>query len=157
MRPIRAEDLPGLAGTLEGVSDWITVDQAMIDRFAEVTDDRQFIHVDPARAVAEGPYGGTVAHGFLTLSLLPALLRSALPPVEGLRSSVNYGFERVRFVAPVRSGARVRGRFALMEAEARGAGTLRVRFDVAVEIEGEDRPALVAEWIGLRHLAGAAA
>ena len=157
MRPIRAEDLPALAGTLEGVSDWITVDQAMIDRFADATDDHQFIHVDPARAASEGPYGGTVAHGFLTLSLLPALLRSALPPLEGLRSSVNYGFDRVRFVAPVRSGARVRGRFALIEAEARGAGTIRVRFDVTVEIEGGDRPALVAEWIGLRNLSGAAA
>ena len=157
MTSIRADDLPGLAGTLKGVSDWITVDQATIDRFADATDDHQFIHVDPARAASDGPYGGTVAHGFLTLSLLPALLRSALPPVEGLRSSVNYGFERVRFVAPVRSGARVRGRFALMEAEARGAGTLRVRFDVTVEIEGETRPALAAEWIGLRHLVGEAA
>ena len=157
MRPIRAEDLPRLAGTLEGASDWITVDQAMIDRFADVTDDHQFIHVDSARAAAAGPYGGTVAHGFLTLSLLPALLRSALPPVEGLRSSVNYGFDRVRFVAPVRCGARVRGRFTLAEALPRGMEALRVRFDVTVEIEGEDRPALVAEWIGLRNLSGAAA
>ena len=157
MRPIRAEDLSGMAGTLEGVSDWITVDQAMIDRFADATGDHQFIHVDPARAAAEGPYGGTVAHGFLTLSLLPALLRSALPPVEGLRSSVNYGLDRVRFVAPVRSGARVRGRFTLREVAPRGSGTLRVCLDVTVEIEGGDRPALVAEWIGLRNLAGAPA
>ena len=137
---------------LSGVSGWRLVDQASIDAFANVTDDRQFIHVDPARASAEGPYGGPVAHGFLTLSLLPALLRGALPPIPGLRSSVNYGFDRVRFVAPVPAGARIRARFELRDAAFRGAGTLRLEWHVTVEIEGADRPALVADWIGLRHL-----
>ena len=121
----------------------------MIDAFAEVTRDRQFIHVDPERAAAK-PFGGTVAHGFLTLSLLSAMAYDALPARKGF--GVNYGFDRVRFVAPVRAGARVRGRFALIGRSPRGANETLTRLAVSIEIEGEAKPALVAEWLTLSIL-----
>jgi acyl dehydratase len=130
------------------VSDWVTVDQPMIDRFAEVTGDSQFIHVDPVRA-AQTPFGGTVAHGFLLLSLLPQLQASSgRPRPEGARMGVNYGFERVRFVAPVRSGKRVRAQFTLVSVEEKRPGQLQQLADVVMEIEGGDKPALTAAWIG---------
>ena len=137
-------------GTVVGRSDWIEVTQATIDAFAAATGDGQFIHTDPDRARA-GPFGTTVAHGFLTLSLLSAMLDQAGPPVPGAAASVNYGFDRVRFVAPVPAGARVRGVFTLSAVTPRGADAVDTAFDVTVEIEGHDRPALVAVWIN-RHL-----
>ena len=118
----------------------------MIDSFAEVTHDAQFIHVDPARAAAT-PFGGTVAHGFLTLSLLSAMANDALPAGGGF--GVNYGFDRVRFLAPVRAGANVRGRFRTVERTPRGAGGTLSRFLVEVEIQGEIKSALAAEWLTL--------
>jgi len=132
----------------EHVSDWVEVTQAMIDRFAEATGDDQFIHVDPVRA-AETPFGGTIAHGFLTLSLMPMLsARTDLPRLEGARMGVNYGGNSVRFLSPVRSGARVRGRFRLVDFIEKRAGQYQLTHAFTVEIEGQDKPALIAEWIG---------
>jgi acyl dehydratase len=130
-----------------GLSDWVTVDQTMIDAFASATDDHQFIHVDPERAAAESPFGGTIAHGFLTLSLLSTMNYNCLPKVREQTLGINYGFDRVRFMTPVKSGARVRGRFLLAEARFRGAGMLMTTYDVTIEIENEKKPALTAKWI----------
>ncbi len=134
-----------------GTSGWLLVDQARIDAFADATEDRQFIHVDPA-AAAQTPFGGTVAHGFLTLSLLSRMAAEAMLLPDTLQMAVNYGFERVRFIAPVRSGARVRGRFVLDSAEEKGPGQVLTRHSVTVEIEGETKPALTALWLGLMFI-----
>lgn len=131
-----------------GVSDWLMVDQSRIDVFADVTEDRQWIHIDPV-AAADSPFGGTIAHGFLSLSLLAPLSYSAMPAVEGLTTGVNYGMNSVRFLAPVRSGKRVRGRFTLMELVERTPGRWQMTVNATVEIEGETKPALVAEWMFL--------
>jgi len=136
-------------GSEVGLSSWITVGQPLITAFGEVTGDNQFIHVDPARATAESPYGGTVAHGFLTLGLLPAMARDALPGTRGERAGINYGFDRIRFLAPVPAGARLRARFELLQAEERRPGELTLKYGVTVEIEGGSTPALAAEWIAL--------
>ena len=140
-----------LVGTEVGVSDWTLVDQARIDAFAEVTGDHQFIHVDPVRA-AQTPFGTTIAHGYLTLSLCSAFAYSAMPGVEGVRMGVNYGLNKVRFMAPVKSGSRVRGRFALADVTQRADGAWQSTVNVTVEIEGETKPALAAEWITLMYL-----
>jgi acyl dehydratase len=131
-----------------GVSSWLTVDQARIDAFAGATEDRQFIHTDPA-AAAQTPFGGTIAHGFLSLSLLSRMGAEAMLIPEGMRMAVNYGFDRVRFSAPVRSGSRIRGRFTLDSVEEKAPGQILMRHLVTVEIEGEDKPALTAVWLGL--------
>jgi len=143
---ISLSDVRGLIGMETGLSDWITVDQTMIDAFAGATDDHQFIHVDPQRA-AESPFGGTIAHGFLTLSLLSTMNYNCLPKVREQTMGINYGFDRVRFMTPVKSGARVRGRFLLAEARFRGAGMLMTTYDVTIEIENEKKPGLTAKWI----------
>jgi acyl dehydratase len=132
----------------DGVSSWILVDQPMIDAFAAATGDRQFIHIDPV-AAAQTPFGGTIAHGLLTLSLLPAMAAEVLERPTAAKMSVNYGFDRVRFVAPVRSGSRVRGRFVLTSLEEDRPGRQRSLLAVTVEIEGQDKPALTADWITL--------
>ncbi|HEX8482289.1 MAG TPA: MaoC family dehydratase [Allosphingosinicella sp.] len=142
------EDILSKVGSEVGVSDWILVDQARIDAFAEVTEDPQFIHVDPV-AAAKTPFGGTVAHGFLTLSLLSRMAADAMLRPEDVKMGVNYGFERVRFMAPVRSGRRIRGRFTLVRFEEKKPGQWQFVHNVTVEIEDEDKPALVADWIGL--------
>ncbi len=130
------------------VSDWLLVDQPMIDQFAEVTGDHQFIHVDPARA-ANTPFGGTVAHGFLLLSLLPRLQATmARPRLEGVLMAVNYGCERVRFVTPVRSGSRVRAISTLVSVEEKRPGQLQQLADTTLEVEGSAKPALTAQWLG---------
>ena len=131
-----------------GVSTWLTVDQARIDAFADATEDRQFIHVDPA-AAAQTPFGGTIAHGFLTLSLLSRMGAEAMLLPDVLKMAVNYGFDRVRFLSPVKAGKRVRGRFVLDSVEEKAPGQILVRHTVTVEIEGEDKPALTASWLGL--------
>jgi acyl dehydratase len=145
-REISLSEVPGLVGTVVGVSDWITVDQTMIDAFAGATDDHQFIHTDPVRA-AETPYGGTIAHGFLTLSLLSAMNFNCLPKIREQTMGINYGFDKVRFMSPVRCNKRIRGSFTLAEARFRGAGMLMNTYDVTVEIEAERKPALTASWI----------
>jgi acyl dehydratase len=142
------DEIRARVGEEVGVSDWVLIDQARIDAFADVTEDHQFIHVDP-EAAAKTPFGGTVAHGFLTLSLLPRLAAEAMVRPEGVKMGVNYGFERVRFMAPVRSGKRVRGRFILASLEEKRPGQYQFVHKVTVEIEGEEKPALVADWIGL--------
>jgi acyl dehydratase len=142
------EEISGRLGSEIGVSDWILVDQARIDAFADVTDDHQFIHVDP-KAAAATPFGGTVAHGFLSLSLLSRMAADVMLHPETMKMGVNYGFERVRFMAPVRSGRRVRGRFRLDKFEEKRPGQWQFAHNVTVEIEGEDKPALIADWIGL--------
>ena len=142
------EEIKGKVGQEVGVSDWILVDQPRIDAFADVTEDPQFIHVDP-EAAAKTPFGGTVAHGFLTLSLLSRMAADAMVRLEGVKMAVNYGFERVRLMAPVRSGKRIRGRFTLVRFEEKKPGQWQFVHNVTVEIEGEEKPALVADWIGL--------
>ena len=142
------EDIKGRLGSEIGVSDWIVIDQEKIDRFAEVTGDSQFIHVDPD-AAARTPFGGTVAHGFLTLSLLSQMAAGVMVMPPGVKMVVNYGFEKVRFIAPVRSGRRVRGRFVLAGTEEKRPGQWQFVHQVTVEIESEEKPALTAEWIGL--------
>ena len=131
-----------------GVSGWLTIDQQRIDEFAEATEDRQFIHVDPDTA-ARTPFGGTVAHGFLSLSMLSRMAADAMLVPYSIKMAVNYGLDRVRFIAPVRSGRRIRGRFRLDSVEEKAAGQYLMRHTVTVEIEGENKPALTAEWLGL--------
>lgn len=132
-----------------GLSEWHVVTQEMIDRFAHATDDHQFIHTDPARAKAETEFGGTIAHGFLTLSLLSLFGREALPSVENRAMGINYGFDRIRFMTPVKSGARVRGRFTLKQVAERAGKMVQFRYAVTVEIEGAPKPALMADWLAL--------
>lgn len=150
--PVSIESLAARVGEEVAVSSWRVVDQDRIDRFAAVTDDHQFIHVDPARAAAETPFGGTIAHGFLTLSLLSAMGQEALPAIEGRAMGINYGFDRIRFLAPVPAGSRVRGRFVLAELRRRGQREAMLRYEVTVELEGSRKPALSAEWITLTVL-----
>ena len=150
--PIPVADLPGLIGQDIGVSRWIVVDQARIDAFAEVTEDRQFIHVDPEAAKAT-PFGGTIAHGFLTLSLASAMSYDAVPPLQGVAMGLNYGFDKLRFLAPVRAGSKVRGRFRLLSADDKGGGRWLLKHELTVEIEGGDKPALVAEWLSMQVVA----
>lgn len=135
-------------GTEIGASDWLLVDQGRIDQFAKATEDRQFIHVDPA-AAAQTPFGGTIAHGFLTLSLLSRMAAEAMLVPDSTKMAVNYGLDRVRFLAPVRSGKRIRGRFVLDSVEEKAPGQILLRHIVTVEIEGEEKPALTAIWLGL--------
>ena len=136
------------AGSEIGRSDWIRVDQAMIDAFAGLTGDNQYIHVDPVRA-RDSPLGSTVAHGFLTLAIIGGLGPKTIPPIEGTRIGFNYGFNSIRFVAPVPSGARIRAIFTARGADVRGPGQVMLTFGVTVEIEGQTKPALVAEWLTL--------
>jgi acyl dehydratase len=142
------DEIRSRVGKEVGVSSWIAIDQARIDAFAEATEDRQFIHVD-ADAAAQTPFGGTIAHGFLSLSLLSRMGAEAMLLPEGLKMAVNYGLDRVRFLAPVRSGSRVRGRFTLDSVEEKAPGQWLLRHTVTVEIEGQDKPALTAVWLGL--------
>ena len=139
------ERLFELVGQELGTSAWFSVGQDRIDQFAEVTEDRQFIHVDPVRA-AESPFGGTIAHGMLTLSMIVYLCSDFVPAVEGVRMVVNYGFDRVRFAAPVRSGKRIRAVVRLLDAKER-SGQILVKVKVTIKVEDETKPALVAEWL----------
>jgi acyl dehydratase len=140
-----------LVGTELGTSDWFAIDQARVDQFADVTEDRQFIHVDPVRA-ASSPFGGTIAHGMLTLSMIVHLCENSAPNIDGVNMVVNYGFDKVRFAAPVKVGKRIRAVTKLLEAKER-AGQLIVKVKVTIEIEGETKPALVAEWLTM-HVVG---
>ena len=150
---VERDEYMKMVGTEVGVSSWHLVDQRRIDAFADITEDHQFIHVDPERAIRETPFGSTVAHGFLTVSLLSVFSYEALPKISGATRGVNYGFDKLRFISPVRAGSRLRGRFTLMEAKLRGPEELMSRTSVSVEIEGEAKPALVADWIGLVYFA----
>lgn len=147
MTTITVDEMKARIGT-ETVSDWVDVTQAMIDTFAEATGDRQFIHLDPV-AAAQTPFGGTIAHGFLTLSLMPLLASKVAdaPRLDGVKMGVNYGGNKVRFLTPVRSGSRVRGRFKLLEFDEKRPGQFQQTNEFTVEIEGQSKPAMIAEWI----------
>jgi acyl dehydratase len=145
---VSLDEIRARVGQEIGVSSWLAVDQARIDAFADATEDRQFIHIDPA-AAAQTPFGGTIAHGFLSLSLLSRMGAEAMLIPDGVKMAVNYGLDRVRFLAPVRSGKRVRGRFVLDSVEEKAPGQVLMRHTVTVEIEREDKPALTAAWLGL--------
>lgn len=142
------EEIRGKIGSPIGVSDWIEVGQDRISQFADATDDHQFIHVDPAAAAAAG-LGGTIAHGFLTLSLLSRMAADAMLIPDTARMALNYGSDRVRFLAPVKSGKRVRGHFTLEGVKEKAPGQLLFKHQVTVEIEGEEKPALTALWLSL--------
>ena len=141
------EEIESRVGSEIGVSDWILIDQARIDAFADVTEDHQFIHVDP-EAAKKTPFRGTVAHGFLTLSLLSRMAEGVMLHPATLRMAVNYGFDKVRFMAPVKSGKNVRGHFKMLSAEEKRASQWQITYEVTVEIEDEEKPALIADWIG---------
>jgi acyl dehydratase len=145
---VHLDEIRVRVGSEIGVSPWLTVDQARIEEFADATDDHQFIHVDP-EAAGKTPFGGTIAHGFLTLSLLSRMAADVMLVPDGVKMAVNYGFDRVRFLAPVKSGKRVRGRFTLDSIEEKAPGQWLLRHTVTVEIEDEGKPALTAQWLGL--------
>ena len=149
MDRISIEDYASKVGAEIGVSDWFVINQEKIDLFANATNDDQYIHTDPVRA-SSTIYGGTIAHGFLTLSLLSAMFMDAIPLLKGSTTSINYGFNEIRFIAPVPCGARIRGRFTLKDVAERNHGQWRSVLGVTVEIDGEDKPALIAEWITLQ-------
>jgi len=147
MATITPQDLKTKVGETIGTSEWVLVDQEMINKFADATGDHQFIHIDEEKAKLT-PFGGTIAHGFLTLSLIPML--GALtdgPKIEGVKMGVNYGGNKVRFLAPVRSGKRVRSHVKLLELDEKRPGQWQQTNEITVEIEGEEKPALIAEWI----------
>jgi acyl dehydratase len=151
MKAVKKEDLKNYIGKETGISDWSVIDQNRINIFADVTEDHQFIHVDP-KAAAKTPFGGTIAHGFLSLSMLSHLAKNSLLVLEGVKMGVNYGFDKVRFMAPVKSGKRVRGHFTLMSADEKAPNQWQFKYAVKVEIEGEEKPALMAEWISMQFV-----
>ena len=145
-----AAEMAAAVGAELGVSGWVEVTQARIDAFAEATGDRQWIHIDPERAKRESPYGTTVAHGYLTLSMLPVFIYDVIR-LDGVRRSVNYGSNRVRFPAPVPAGSRLRGRIRLLATEPMEGGALRITLQTTVEVEGSERPACVAETMAVHY------
>ena len=147
MKTMAPAAIKDLVGQVVGTSEWVEVTQERINKFAEATGDFQFIHIDEEKAKLT-PFGGTIAHGFLTLSLIPLLTQqSDCPRPEGVKMGVNYGGNKTRFLAPVRSGKRVRGVFKLLELEEKRPGQWQQVMETTVEIEGEDKPALITEWI----------
>jgi acyl dehydratase len=147
MSTISVEEMMAMTGQDLGTSEWITVDQEMIDKFADATGDHQFIHVNK-EAAKMTPFGTTIAHGFLTLSLFPVMMaQSDCPRPEGVKMGVNYGGNKTRFLSPVKSGSRVRGHFKLLELTEKRPGQYQQTLEFSVEIEGEEKPALIAEWI----------
>jgi acyl dehydratase len=150
--PISIETLKQKIGTVIGVSDWHVVTQEMIDRFAEVTSDYQFIHVDPVRAKAETPFGGTIAHGYLVLSLIAPMGYEALPRLEGRLMGINYGLDKVRFLSPVRAGSRLRAHFKLKDVAPRSEKEILLKNEVTIELEGADKPAVYAEALSVSVL-----
>ncbi len=151
MQSATPDTISDFVGKETGVSDWVTIDQDRIDQFADVTEDHQFIHIDP-EAAAKTPFGTTIAHGFLSLSMLSRLARGSVVVLEGVKMGVNYGFEKVRFVNPVKSGQKIRGRYTLMSADSKVPGQWTLKYAVKVEIEGETKPALVAEWLTMQFV-----
>ncbi|KQZ63724.1 MaoC family dehydratase [Sphingopyxis sp. OPL5] len=147
MATITPQELQTRVGETIGTSEWVLVDQDMINKFADATGDHQFIHIDEEKAKLT-PFGGTIAHGFLTLSLIPMLgAKTDSPKIDGIKMGVNYGGNKVRFLAPVRSGKRVRSHVKLLELDEKRPGQWQQTNEITVEIEGEDKPALIAEWI----------
>ena len=145
---LNPDQLPQYIGKEVGVSEWLTVDQARINQFAEATGDHQYIHVDPERAAAT-PFGSTIAHGFLTMSLMVLMGYEGSTKLENTVMGINYGFDKLRFINPVKVDSRIRGRFRLLSAEEKKPGQYLLKHEVTVEIEGEEKPALIAEWLGM--------
>lgn len=152
MDNVEIADLPSLIGTVIGKSEWVHIDQDRINVFADVTEDHQFIHIDTVKA-KQTPFGGTIAHGFLTLSLLAKFAESATIKLKGVAMGVNYGLESMRFLNPVAVDSNVRGVFTLKDAVEKKPGQFLLTYAVAVEIEGVEKPALVADWLGMQFLA----
>lgn len=146
IRTMSIDEIKSYTGKEIGVSEWFMLDQEKINKFADITEDHMFLHVNPEAAKAT-PFGGTIAHGLFTLSMVPVMAYQAMPGVAGTRMGVNYGYNKVRFMAPVKSGKRIRGRFVVKAIEAQDGGRLQIVQDVTVEIEGEAKPALAAEWV----------
>lgn len=144
MKTVAVDELQTLVGSELGVSDWLTIDQERINAFADATDDHQFIHVDEA-AAAQTPFGSTIAHGFLTLSLVVPLMTEVLPVPEGTVMAINYGTDKVRFLEPVKVGSRIRTRSVLKDVSDKGGGRWLVKVEATTEVEGSDKPAMVAE------------
>ena len=141
------QEVKAQVGQNVGTSEWVVMSQERINQFAEATCDHQFIHLDEEKAKLT-PFGGTIAHGFLTLSMIPYLsANSDLPKVDGVKMGVNYGGNKTRFISPVRSGKRIRGHWKLIELEEKRPGQWQQTHEITIEIEGEDKPALITEWI----------
>ena len=150
MSSIALDEFLKLEGQKVGTSRWFDIDQSRIDTFADVTEDHQFIHVDE-KAAEKTAFGTTIAHGFLTLSMLSAMIYDGVPNIEGAAMGVNYGFNKIRFISPVKSGARVRAHFTLNTVRHPKPTEVTNIWGVSVEIEGQERPALIAEWIGRQY------
>jgi acyl dehydratase len=150
--PLSVEEFKSMVDTEMGVSSRHRLSQSAIDRLADITGDRQYIHVDEARA-REGPFAGTIAHGMLSLSMISAMFYEAVPPVEGVATSVNYGFDKVRFLSPVPSGSEINGAFTLSAVEDRGKGQYLFRYTVTMQARGATKPAVHAEWLVLHVMA----
>ncbi len=151
MPTAKQDEIADYVGKQTGTSDWAMIDQERINQFADVTEDHQFIHVDE-EAAKMTPFGGTIAHGFLSLSMLSKLAAGNVLVVDGVKMGVNYGFEKVRFINPVKSGQRIRGHFTLMSADQKVPGQWAFKYGVKVEIDGEEKPALVAEWLSMQFV-----
>lgn len=149
MPTVSVEKIGGLVGTELGVSDWFEIAQDRINQFADCTEDHQFIHIDEERA-AQTPFGGTIAHGFLTMSLLSGFADGCALRLENVAMGINYGFEKGRFINPVRAGKRVRARFVLKSATEKKPKHWMINYDVTMEIEGEDKPAMMLEWVTMQ-------
>lgn len=150
MSTVNPAEIADHIGGEVGVSGWIEIDQSRIDVFADNTEDPQFIHIDPERAAKETPFGGTIAHGFLSLSMLSRMAMDVGFVLEGITMGINYGFEKIRFLQPVRAGKKIRGHFTLEKATERNPGQWMLQYNVTVEIEGEDKPALIAQWLTMQ-------
>jgi len=148
MQTISKDDIGDYIGEVLGQADWLLIDQERINSFAESTDDFQFIHVDE-NAVAKTPFGRTIAHGFLTLSLLTSLCSDLMLKIDGTVMTLNYGFDKVRFLSPVKAGSRVRAHAKLLKSVEKNPGQILAKHEITIGIEGENRPALVAEWLGM--------
>ncbi|WP_372749183.1 MaoC family dehydratase [Litorivivens sp.] len=152
MQVVKKEDLQGWIGKELSPSDWLEVTQDRVNQFADCTLDHQFIHVDPEKA-AQTPFGGPIAHGFLSLSLLSHFSEQYSLVIDGMQMGINYGFDKVRFLAPVRVGKRIRANARVVAIDETKPGQFRMKSEVTVEIEGEDKPALIAEWLTVQVVA----
>jgi acyl dehydratase len=148
-RIVTPEAARALIGVDLGASDWLEIDQARVNAFADVTNDHQFIHIDP-EAAAKTPFGGPIAHGFLTLSMLAGLKPEGAIQLQGIKRGVNYGCDKLRFLTPVRVGKRIRVRHKLLSIDDKGEGRYLLKTENTVEIEGEDKPALIADWLAMQ-------
>ncbi len=148
---VTLEEARSLIGQEVGISPWLEITQERINQFAAATGDFQFIHIDRDRAIAETPFGGTIAHGFLTLSLLSTLsAQTSVIKIKDARMTINYGLDKVRFMSPVKVGKRIRARFELIEVTSKSAGNILLKHKATVEIEGDEKPAMIAEWLGMQ-------